>query len=666
MIDTIDQQVIDDNKEIFATILAALQHAEFEILIATAWFTDDELFAVVLDKIAEGVHVEIIVADNQENEKLDFNLLVAKGAIVNKIKNIGYGIMNQKFCVIDKRLALHGSYNWTVNAKKNNHESIIKTNHEQTVQSLINNFNTIKQRIVDIQSGIEHSEVGRNSPERPTPIPITLPLKAGEEFEKVLDSMIAAEIGSFDRKLLREQGFERSKLNSGDHQVLSKAFDTVYSVFINDIDVIDDKKKRLQTKIDEHRIKTRDALTKTCELEIDHCSKNNAINKTNLENEKSGAESEVAVLERNIEQIQKDKIPFIERQNEELNTEIKKSELEFFTPKIKWYELIPTAIFNVALLSYLFVFYSSAAYILLFSVGDAKEAEAQNIPIAVPQIFNAHAISKAVEKGWVAFVFICLFVFIPLSFAMADRFIKTKWVNHLIFWTGIIFLDGAVAYKVTQSIYEVNYARGNVNTPWIWNIAFSDTNFYLVFVFGALGLLMFKFALKKLMQLFEDRDPDILTQKNQMLVKQLRADLEVNLAKIMTLKEEISMVDKQVIRLKSDIKLLIQELANLPLRLADELQRKQSKLITDLETIDKIASIYVMHIQSDNLPISVDALKDRINVFLEGWNDFLYQEYAIPKANSKTAQATEIAIAWQKEKLYTDRVDKRVKFNTGE
>jgi len=659
--EVIDQQVINDNKEIYAKIQSELLAAEQEILIATAWFTDDDLYQIVSGKLDEGVRVEIIIADNQENEKLDFDRLVDKGAEVYKIKNSGSGIMNQKFCVIDQRIALHGSYNWSVNAKKNNQESIISTNHQETIASLIENFNNVKHRILG-----QNGQPIPPKTDKPKVLPVEAPVKAGAEFEKVLDSMIAAEVGSFDRKLLREQGFERSRLNSGDHQVLYKAFDTVYSVFINDIDVIDDKKKRLQTKIEEHRVKSCDGLNKTCELEIGHCEQDNALTKTKLESQQTQLEAEVAISSRNIEELKFDKIPFIEAQNEELDRQIKKAELEFITPKIKWYELIPTLIFNVALLGYLFVFYSSAAYILLFSVADAKEQEAQSLSIAAPQIFNAHAISRAYERGWIALLFICLFVFIPLSFAMADRFIRKPWVTHLIFWVGIIFLDGAVAYKVTQSIYEVNYARDNVHIPWEWHMAFTDTNFYLVFVFGALGLLMFKFALAKMMRLFEDRNPDILTQRNRLFVTQLRGEIEVNKGKIMTLREELGTLDKEVIRLKADIKKILQELSTLPITLNHELERKRSQLITDLETIDKIATIYIIHIQSDNLSISVDALKDRINVYLEGWNDFLYQEYAIPKAMVKTAEAADMAITWQVEKLHTNKVDKRVKFNTSE
>lgn len=158
--------------------------------------------------------------------------------------------MNQKFCVIDKRIALHGSYNWTMNARKNNHESIIRTNHQGTITGLMENFVGIKTRIQE-QKGELPSPGASPTPqaEKAKSVPIEVPGKTGAEFEQVLDSMIAAEVGSFDRKMLREQSLERCKANHGDHQVLYKPLDTLYSVFINDIDVTEDKKRDLKSAL---------------------------------------------------------------------------------------------------------------------------------------------------------------------------------------------------------------------------------------------------------------------------------------------------------------------------------------------------------------------------------------------------------------------------------
>jgi hypothetical protein len=660
--ETIDQQVINDNKEIYAKIQSELFAAEFEILIATAWFTDEELFNIVLSKLAEGVHVEVIIADNQENEKLDFELLVAKGAAVYKIKNSGYGIMNQKFCVIDKRIALHGSYNWSMNAKKNNQESIISTNHEETIASLITNFDAIKTRILEQKA--EPAPTPR--PERAKGVPIDPPLKAGAEFEKLLDSMIAAEVGNFDRKLLREQGFDRCSANNGDHQVLHKSFDTLYSVFINDIDVIDDKKNRLITKIEEHRVKNLDSLNKHAELQIDFLQRENELNKTNLEVSKTNLDAQIEVTLKNIEEISQNKIPFLESKNTELDQQIKLAEREFITPQFKWFDFIPTAIFNVALLIYIFLFYSSAAYILLFSIEDTKEAQALGLPVKAAQIFNPDAISQVWNKSGTASCFIFLFVFIPLAFAVIDRFVTAKWVPYVSFIFGVILLDGAVAFKVAQAVHEVNYVSGNVNEVWRTGMAFTDPNFWLVFVFGAFGLFLFSLAFKKLMRIFEDRNPDILMQRNQLLIKQLREEMAVHTNGIIVLKENITAYEKEIIQFKIEVKQLDLELAQLPVLLNHDLQKKRSQLIADSDTIDRVAAIYTTHIQSDNLPISVDALKDRINVFLEGWNDFLHKEYSIARAMLKTSQAADVAIAWQAEKLNGNKIDKRVKLTTGE
>jgi F0F1-type ATP synthase membrane subunit b/b' len=666
--ETIEQEVINDNKKIFAKIQNELLKAEFEILIASAWFTDEELFDVLLGKLQKGVNIEVIIAENQDNEKLDFDLLVSKGAMVYKIPNRGYGMMNQKFCVIDKRIALHGSYNWTVNAKKNNQESMISTNHQETIDALIDNFNNVKNRIME-QNGEPVEANGRaqaNKPERPKGIPVELPAKTGSEFEKVLDSMIAAEVGSFNRSLLREQGFERCKANNGDHQVLYHAFDTVYSVFINDIDVIEDKKRRLLTKIEEHRVRTVDYLNKNAELEIDHLETESSLTRKNLETRQMQLEADSEATAKNIDEIESGKIPFLENQNEALDQQIKASEREFIVPRFKWFEFIPISVFNLGLLLYLFIFYSSAAYILLFSVADAKEAEAQGIPVAAAQIFNPDALDKALHKGNTAPLFIFLFVLIPLAFSVLDRFITHKWTSIISTVLGIIFLDMAVAYKVTQAVYEVNYLRGNTNEPWHASLAFSDTNFYLVFVFGAFGLFLFKFAFKKMMHFFEDRDPDIQMQRSQVLIKQLREQASQNTAKIMELNGEIAALEKQIIQLKADLKQIGHEIDEVPVLLNRELQRKRGQLIADRDTIGKIASIYTAHIESDYLPISVDALKDRMNVFLEGWNDCLCEEYSVVRANQKTRQAADVAGTWQNEKLQANRIDKRVKFNAGE
>ncbi|HWW38655.1 phospholipase D-like domain-containing protein [Pedobacter sp.] len=656
-----EQEVLHNNKEIFARIVKELENAESEILIASSWFTDEELFDILKRKASQGISIQLIIADNQENLKLDFDELVSLGVSVTKIKNVGYGIMNQKFCIIDKQIALHGSYNWSVNAKKNNHESIIVTNHAQTVASLISNFDDINQK-ASLQRGETVIEVSDEPSSAEAKIENhSAKEHAISEFTKVLDSMIAAEIGNFDRAILRGQGYERSKFNNGDHQVLTKSLDTVYSVFINDIDVVDDKKRRLITKIDEQEVKSLNVFEENLNLQL-QTAEIEAENETlNAKNKLISLKSDIAKNRQEIESMKSNKIVFHEKLISEIKEKIRNAQRDFVKPKFKWYEFIPVLFANVCLLSYLFIFYSSACYILLFAVEDAKSAREAGLEAASMEIFNPKALSLTFEKGGSGIIFILLFVSIPIFCALIKLFTKKPWVVYSMFAVGALLIDTSIAYKVSAAIYQMKYDAGDTNEIWRTTMAFRDPNFYLVFLLGGLGLWMLKFAFEKLMSIFDERNPDIATLKNNLLIQQLNEDARLEEEKVLLIKGEIYTIEGLNIGLEAEHKITEAQLESLPNKLNLLKEIKKTDLITGKQHIKNISTIYKSHVENDHLPISIDSLNDRINIFLEGWNDYLHEEYAIPKATEKSKEAFDTAVNWQNEKLRTSQLDKRVK-----
>lgn len=665
----LEQEVLQNNKEIFVRIVKELENADFEILIATAWFTDEELFDIVKRKAEQRVNVRLIIADNQENQKLNFEELIALGASVTRIKGVGYGNMNQKFCVVDKRIALHGSYNWSVNARKNNHESVIVTNHQQTVNSLIETFNDINKRVQQTSETIEETlEVSEITEHNKESVTITSNIEkhtakehAVSEFTKVLESMIAAEIANFDRKLLREQGYERSKYNNGDHQVLTKAMDTVYSVFINDIDVVDDKKRRLLSKIDEQEIISVKAFDENLNLQLQSAESEYEIETLNTKNKLINLKSEAEKNKQHIENLKQNKITVHEKVIGEIKEKIRREQQDLVKPKFRWYEFIPVAIANLLLIVYSFVFYSSAGYILLFAVDDFREAMATNQAAVPMEIFNPEAMTKTGDKGWPGILFICLFVSVPLFCALVKLFTKKKWVVAVMFLTGILLVDTAIAYKVASSIYEMKMLTGEKTDAWNAAMAFGETNFYLVFLLGTLGLLMLKFAFEKLISIFDERNPDILTLKKDLLVKQMNEDMKLEEGKILLIKEEVYAAENLNVDLEAQYKITEAHMASLPGKLNLLKEIKRSDLITGKQHIKDIATIYKSHIENDYLPISIDSLRDRINIFLEGWTDYLHEHYSISKAVEKSREAFETAINWQNEKMSSPQIDKRVK-----
>lgn len=655
---SLEQEVLQNNKEIFARIVKELEGADFEILIASAWFTDDELFDIVKRKAAQHINIQLIIADNQENQKLNFEELIALGASVTRIKSAGYGNMNQKFCVIDKRIALHGSYNWSVNARKNNHESIIVTNHTETVASLITTFNDI------------HQKASSQSTEAIPEEPITAETKiekhtakeyAISEFTNVLDSMIASEIGNFDRTILSKQGYERSKFNNGDHQVLTKALDTVYSIFINDIDVVDDKKRRLMTKIDEQEITSINAFEENLSLQLQTAEVESENEASNAKNKMINLKSEVEKNKQNVESINNNKIAFHERSFNEIREKIRNAQRDFISPKFKWYEFIPVLFANLCLIVYLFIFYSSACYILLFAVDDAKAAKAAGLEAIPMEIFNPKALGLTFEKGGSGIFFIFLFVSLPLFCALIKLFTRKQWIIISMFLVGVLLVDTAIAYKVSSAIYQMKYDRGDTNIIWEIEMAFKDPNFYLVFLLGAFGLLILKFAFEKLMSIFDERNPDIATLKNNLLISHLEESIKLEEEKIILLKDEIYAIEGVNIGLDAQYKITEISLTSIPSKLNLLKEIKKTDLITGKQHIRDIATIYKSHIENDYLPISLDALRDRINIFLEGWNDYLHEHYSIPIAIEKSREAFDTAINWQNEKTETSQIDKRIK-----
>ena len=115
-------------QEIKSQILECIRNAKFTIWVAVAWFTDKDLGNELREKHRSGVNVRVIVNDDQitEQQGLNFDTKGIEYTIVSPESPWGKKLMHNKFCIIDLCKVVHGSYNWTSNAKYNN-ESITIT-----------------------------------------------------------------------------------------------------------------------------------------------------------------------------------------------------------------------------------------------------------------------------------------------------------------------------------------------------------------------------------------------------------------------------------------------------------------------------------------------------------------------------------------------------------
>ncbi|MGF9713723.1 phospholipase D-like domain-containing protein [Paenibacillus naphthalenovorans] len=114
-VETIEHNAFfDDIKD---TIIQGIRNAKYTIWIAVAWFTDIEIYAELLLRKKAGVQIRIITSDEETNRflinKLESNFETVKVPLAGKNR------LHDKFCIIDFEFVMHGSYNWSKNARNN-------------------------------------------------------------------------------------------------------------------------------------------------------------------------------------------------------------------------------------------------------------------------------------------------------------------------------------------------------------------------------------------------------------------------------------------------------------------------------------------------------------------------------------------------------------------
>ncbi len=107
-------------------ILSSLKNANTHIAVAVCWFTNEDLFSMLCEKLKKGVIVELIILDDYINSNpygCDFTEFLKLGGhlYLSDVEKP----MHNKYCIIDNQILINGSYNWTYYAEERNEENII-------------------------------------------------------------------------------------------------------------------------------------------------------------------------------------------------------------------------------------------------------------------------------------------------------------------------------------------------------------------------------------------------------------------------------------------------------------------------------------------------------------------------------------------------------------
>lgn len=137
------------DREIQEQIIGILNTAKYSIRVAMYNFNDDRIFETICRKAEQGVEVEILLDSKSEQNEIilqSSHILAKTGGSVFLYYNINgnFSIMHNKFCLVDDRILLTGSYNWTNNAANHSNENIVVIEDFLVAFEYTKKFNQLK------------------------------------------------------------------------------------------------------------------------------------------------------------------------------------------------------------------------------------------------------------------------------------------------------------------------------------------------------------------------------------------------------------------------------------------------------------------------------------------------------------------------------------------
>ncbi len=135
-------------------LIKRIYEAKDSLKIAVTWLTNHDLFDAIIKKLDDpNFKVSLIVLNDRINNKregVNFqNLINKKGKFYySGVDNM----VHHKFCIVDDKTLITGSYNWTYYAENRNWENIIIIDNADIVKGYIEEFEKVIQNHEQVES----------------------------------------------------------------------------------------------------------------------------------------------------------------------------------------------------------------------------------------------------------------------------------------------------------------------------------------------------------------------------------------------------------------------------------------------------------------------------------------------------------------------------------
>ncbi len=612
---------ISNGTEIKQRIISEIGNSIQCIYLAMAYFTDRDIAGALIESSKRGVFVDVILSSNLQNETIK-TLLVEAGIKVHSFETgDARGIMHHKFCLIDNKIVINGSFNYSYNASTNNVENIQVSDNLSTYSQFHDEFERLKY---NIDNNLDLTETNRIEMNNESPTSNMGPVEA---FQKQLNYLVFSSAET-DTEAYKKNGFRISKENLGNIDI----FRTEYNDIKEQIrafaanDNLGSKKNILSTNILNAFESTKANLNEDKQRELDNVKRDFKLKTDQFSLKINEIKNEKSILESGNKETG-------EKGLYQLNLEIEKNLLEkknleqSIIVKKFWNAGSILSLLGLSILSfYLSVFFGSAIYKVFFEKNLIRDLSTQGIAIPTPALVDANAISKIynLSQGGLLFSIMATFFFIiPVLLSNLSLFGGLKnWVKNLGFGVGVLIFDIVVAIMVAKNQHTVeSLINGTVGIDnFQVGDVFFEGEFWLIFVFGMLPLTITHFIISKIASSYTNSQRELVDSEKT--------------SKIYTLdKEMIDLLSsKEILTLKinekdGELKVLNEETSKCDIELNTFIDQIENKYSSINNQIKNIFDEYNSKIISGKI-FTEEILNSVVSAFKSGFVEFFPEYFA--------------------------------------
>ena len=139
--------IIINGTEIKQRIISEINNSKQCVYLAMAWFTDRDIANAIIGAKSRNVLVDIILSSNAQNETVKQMFIEVNISVHSFDTGDERGLMHHKFCLIDNKISINGSFNYSYNASNNNVENIQVSDDFTTYKQLLTEFERLKYNI---------------------------------------------------------------------------------------------------------------------------------------------------------------------------------------------------------------------------------------------------------------------------------------------------------------------------------------------------------------------------------------------------------------------------------------------------------------------------------------------------------------------------------------